>query len=110
MLTVSISPDGKKLILNSLSGINDGDILSFDLGEKQELSALFEAGYYEFSGQISPNGKYIAYDSNETGRFEVFINTYPDLRGKWQVSAGGGFSQPGHRVAMSCIFMISAAK
>ena len=40
--------------------------------------------------QFSPDGKWVAYDSNETGKWEVYVTSFPEARGKWQVSHGGG--------------------
>jgi eukaryotic-like serine/threonine-protein kinase len=40
--------------------------------------------------EISPNGKWIAYESNESGRYEVSVRTFPDLAGRWKVSVAGG--------------------
>jgi eukaryotic-like serine/threonine-protein kinase len=42
------------------------------------------------SGQISPDGKWVAYSSNETGDWEIYVTTFPSAAGKWQVSRGGG--------------------
>jgi eukaryotic-like serine/threonine-protein kinase len=42
------------------------------------------------NGQISPDGKWLAYASNETGNWEVYVTTFPETAGKWQVSRGGG--------------------
>jgi len=42
------------------------------------------------NGQFSPDGKWIAYASNETGDWEIYVTTYPAGTGKWQVSRGGG--------------------
>lgn len=42
------------------------------------------------TGQISPDGKWVAYESNETGEWEVFITTFPAAGGKLQVSRTGG--------------------
>jgi hypothetical protein len=42
---------------------------------------------------FSPNGRYIAYNSDETGREEVYVQTFPQRSGKWQVSTAGG-SEP----------------
>jgi len=81
----SISPDGTQLTLN-----REGDVLVLNLNKKDQPIPLFESDSDEYYGNISPNGKFIAYTTNEAGRFEVFINTYPDLTGKWQVSTGGG--------------------
>lgn len=41
-------------------------------------------------GQISPDGKWVAYASNETGDWEVYVTSFPNAEGKWQVSPGGG--------------------
>jgi serine/threonine protein kinase/Tol biopolymer transport system component len=41
--------------------------------------------------QFSPNGRYVAYTSDETGRWGVFVQTFPEQRGKWQVTANGGW-------------------
>jgi Tol biopolymer transport system component/tRNA A-37 threonylcarbamoyl transferase component Bud32 len=50
-------------------------------------------GVNELNARLSPNGKWIAYDSDETGRDEIFVQTFPKPGGKWQVSTDGG-TQP----------------
>jgi eukaryotic-like serine/threonine-protein kinase len=47
----------------------------------------------ERDGQISPDGKWLAYASNESGDWEIYVTTFPGAAGKWQVSRGGG-SEP----------------
>ncbi len=42
------------------------------------------------NGQFSPDGKWVAYASNETGKWQIYVTSFPDARGKWQVSADGG--------------------
>ena len=42
------------------------------------------------NGQFSPDGKWVAYASNESGDWEIYVTTYPGATGKWQVSRGGG--------------------
>ena len=42
------------------------------------------------NGQFSPDGKWVAYASNESGRWEIYVTSFPEARGKWQVSIGGG--------------------
>jgi serine/threonine protein kinase/Tol biopolymer transport system component len=42
------------------------------------------------NAQISPDGKWVAYSSNESGEWEVYVTTFPGAAGKWQVSRGGG--------------------
>ncbi|HUN62260.1 MAG TPA: protein kinase [Candidatus Sulfotelmatobacter sp.] len=42
------------------------------------------------NAQFSPDGKWVAYDSNESGKWEVYVTSFPEATGKWQVSHGGG--------------------
>ena len=44
----------------------------------------------QIDGQISPDGKWAAYASDESGTWETYVTTFPDAAGKWQVSRGGG--------------------
>jgi hypothetical protein len=41
-------------------------------------------------GQFSPNGRYVAYMSDESGRFEIYVTAFPGPGGRWQVSQNGG--------------------
>jgi serine/threonine protein kinase len=42
------------------------------------------------NGQFSPDSKWVAYSSNESGRWEVYVTSFPEAHGKWQVSNAGG--------------------
>ncbi len=75
LLTTVELKGGSSLILVSL---NDGGMTTFLEGGAKR------------NGQISPDGKWVAYESNETGDWEVFITTYPVAGGKLQVSRSGG--------------------
>jgi serine/threonine protein kinase len=44
----------------------------------------------ETNGQISPDGRWMAYASDESGNWEIYVTSFPDAAGKWQVSRGGG--------------------
>ena len=44
----------------------------------------------QLSPTFSPDGKFVAYQSNESGRFEVYVRPFPSGPGQWQVSLGGG--------------------
>jgi Tol biopolymer transport system component len=44
----------------------------------------------ESNGQISPDGKWVAYASDESGNWEIYVTSFPSAAGKWQVSRGGG--------------------
>jgi Tol biopolymer transport system component/predicted Ser/Thr protein kinase len=58
------------------------------------------------NAQFSPDGKWVAYSSNESGRWEVYVTSFPDARGKWQVSTNGG-EQPRWRSNGKEIYFLS---
>jgi len=56
-----------------------------------KISTLLPSGRNKSGeGALSPNGRFLAYDSDETGRPEVYVRDFPSLRGRWQVSRAGG--------------------
>jgi serine/threonine protein kinase len=61
----------------------------------------------ETNGQISPDGKWAAYASHESGDWEIYVTTFPAAAGKWQVSRGGG-TEPRWRQDGKEIFYIGA--
>lgn len=72
----------------------DGSLLLFQMG--QAAWALPRTGgkllgpYAMDAPRISPNGKWVAYTSNQSGRSEVYVQSFPPSEGKWQVSTVGG--------------------
>ncbi len=78
------SPDGSYLSFDSGSGNNDLWILPLeDGGEAYPLiQNEFDTGYSRFS----PDGRWLAYISNESGRYELYATRFPSGEGKWQLS------------------------
>jgi len=48
--------------------------------------------FNESEGVFSPDGKWVAYQSNESGRNEIYVRPFPGPGGQWQISTGGGTS------------------
>jgi Tol biopolymer transport system component len=57
---------------------------------ERKPSPLLNEGFNVVNARFSPNGQWIAYDSDESGRDEIFVRTFPQTQGKWQVSTNGG--------------------
>ena len=57
----------------------------------------------ERNGRLSPDGRWLAYVSNENGRFEVYVQPMPQTGSKWLVSRGGGLQPQWSATATSCI-------
>jgi hypothetical protein len=61
-------------------------------GERQR-KGLLEEKHTETDPQISPDGRWMAYTSDESGQLEIFVRPFPDVdKGMWQVSTNGGHS------------------
>ncbi len=83
-VVTSVSPDEKHL----LNGRSDIFMLPLE-GEKKPVPYL-QTKFNEGWAVFSPDGRWVAYDSDESGRTEVYIQGFPERRGKWQISAEGG--------------------
>jgi serine/threonine protein kinase len=97
---LSVSPDGKRLIgLGSSSSLNmRGNslwVLPLDVPSTAERKAepFLDTRFTRGNLQFSPDGRWVAYESNETGRDEIYVVPYPGPGGKSQVSTDGG-AQP----------------
>jgi serine/threonine-protein kinase len=86
----SVSPDGR-LISVSVFGENKTDIYVASLEDPEEPAVPFvTTPADETHSAFSPDGRWIAYTSDETGNYEVFVRPYPGPGGRWQISSGGG--------------------
>jgi Tol biopolymer transport system component/predicted Ser/Thr protein kinase len=86
----SWSPDAKHFLYD-----RDAEATRPWVAELPDLKThpLFNATETRKNAQFSPDGKWMAYTSNENGRWEIYVTSFPDLQGKWQVSNNGG-TQP----------------
>jgi Tol biopolymer transport system component len=80
--------------------------LWFENLPKLEKSLFLKAPSLLRNGQFSPDGKWVAYASNETGKWEIYVTSFPEPRGKWQISVGGG-EQPRWRSDGRELFYLS---
>ncbi len=88
----SWSPDGRFLLYTRRTP-EGSDIWVLPVtGADRKPSALVATKFSEFSGRFSPDGTLVAYGSNESGRDEVYVTTFPGGQGKWQVTVAGGTS------------------
>jgi serine/threonine-protein kinase len=91
MWPFSISPDGTRVVLHE-TGLKTGsdlDLLVLDGQSKPE--PILQTTFDEDSGEISPDGHWLAYSSNESGQLQVYVRPFPNVDGgHWQVSSSGG--------------------
>jgi Tol biopolymer transport system component len=86
----SWSPNGRYLFLGVQNNATRSDIYYIDLNGERKPTPFLHSPANEGGPVLSPNGKWLAYFSDESGRAEVFVTAFPGSGGKWQVSSGGG--------------------
>ena len=86
-MPMSWSSDG--LVYWSRTNKSDGGLWLLTSGS-QPARPLVDSPFDDTHGEISPDGKWLAYRSNESGRAEVYVRPFPTGEGKWQVSTAGG--------------------
>jgi len=86
----SWSADGKALLFGEWSATDQGDIWILPLEGERKPEPFLRTPFSEFFSSFSPDGRWIVYTSDESGRYEVYVRPYPGPGGKWQVSTEGG--------------------
>ena len=79
----SVSPDGGRLLFGLF------DIQTLPLAERKKPEAYLQTKFNEGGAVFSPDGRWVAYHSDESGRSEIYIQGFPESRGKWQISTEG---------------------
>jgi dipeptidyl aminopeptidase/acylaminoacyl peptidase len=83
------SPDGR-FLLYSVQEKAGSDLWALPLTGERKAFAVVQSSFDKIEGQFSPNGQWLAYASNESGRYEVYVRPFPEAGEKRQVSAAGG--------------------
>jgi eukaryotic-like serine/threonine-protein kinase len=91
----AITSDGLRVICNQIIKSSVGIVgLTLAPGTGRQLSeptSLINTPFEEVQARISPDGRYLAYQSNESGRFQIYVQPFPHVgAGRWQVTRDGG--------------------
>jgi hypothetical protein len=90
---LSWSPDGR-FVLYSRADVKTGvDLWALPMTGESKPFTVVQGALDQRGGEFSPDGRWLAYESNESGRFEVYVRPFPEPGGKWQVTSAGG-TQP----------------
>jgi eukaryotic-like serine/threonine-protein kinase len=87
----AISRDGRTLIFTETAPKTGEDVMQMTL-ETRRVTPLVQSSFSERNGTLSPDGRWLAYESNEnSSQFEIFVRPYPEVNtGHWLVSTAGG--------------------
>lgn len=86
----SFSPDGRYLLFERQMPTTSWDIYAMTVGGNAAEQPLVSTPYVEGRPRFSPDGKWFAYESDESGRPEIYVRRFPPTGDEWQVSSDGG--------------------
>jgi len=93
-IPTDVSPDGTQVVLTELSPKTGQDVMVLKLDGTRHVLPLIQTPFDERNGIISPDARWLAYEANDSGTFEIYVRPFPDVnRERWQVSTSGG-TQP----------------
>jgi Tol biopolymer transport system component/tRNA A-37 threonylcarbamoyl transferase component Bud32 len=85
------SSDGKYIVYTEEHPKTKADIWVVPVSGERKPVAAVQTPFAESGGQLSPDGRWIAYESTESGTFEVYVQSFPAAGNKWKISSNGGY-------------------
>jgi Tol biopolymer transport system component len=89
-VVVSWTRDRRYVLVRRESDTRGSDLVAVPLGDESHEVPVAQSMYDETEGQFSADGKWVGFVSSESGRNEVFVQSFPDARARTQVSNAGG--------------------
>jgi serine/threonine protein kinase/Tol biopolymer transport system component len=87
----SVTPDGKTLLFSTSTSENQEDLWAVPLARPKEAKPFLATRFYESDATLSSDGRWVAYQSAESGRAEIYVRDFPAGGNRFQVSTDGGF-------------------
>src|SRR5204863_5716720 len=87
----SFSPDGRTLVYSGRHDANTNwDLWMLPLQGERKPQPFLQTPFNERAPRLSPDGRWLAYTSDESGRYEVYVRPFPGPGGKWQITSDAG--------------------
>ncbi len=99
------SPDGRYLLVAHLEVDTGWDIVVLPISGEKKPVAFAVTRFNELDGHFSPDGKWIAYTSDESGRYEIYVRPFSGPGGAVRVSTGGGRSPAWTRGGSEIVYL-----
>jgi Tol biopolymer transport system component len=85
-----LAPDGDTLLFLRTTDATSFNILALSLREPEKVTPILETPAYTSGVRLSPDGRWLLYISDESGRFEAYLTRFPEMGDRLQVSTNGG--------------------
>ena|SRR5688572_31454084 len=92
-MQIELDETPSRIVGESEAGLELGRVSSRRDGrvEPRRVTALIQSASSERNGIVSPDGRWLAYDSNDSGRYDIWVRPFPEVNsGRWQVTTSGG--------------------
>ena len=91
----AVTPDGMELITRAFVPGRETDLIVVSLDGDPTMKTILGTDFAERNAALSPDGAWMAFESNSSGQYEVYVRPYPEVEsGQWLISARGG-EEPG---------------
>ena len=89
----AITPDGTRLLFTETAPKTGEDVMQLQLDGTHRVRPLVQTPFTERNGIVSPDGRWLAYEANDSGQLEIYVRPFPAVNGgTWRVSTDGGMS------------------
>jgi serine/threonine-protein kinase len=86
----AVTPDGTRVVLHEATA-SDISLMILAFAGSRQLQPLVQNSFVNENAAISPDGRWLAYESNASGQDEIYVRPFPDVAGgQWQISTAGG--------------------
>jgi serine/threonine-protein kinase len=87
----AVTPDGTRLLFTETAPTTGEDVMQLQLDGTHRVTPLVQTPFAERNGSVSADGRWLAYEANNSGQLEIYVRPFPAVNGgHWQVSTGGG--------------------
>jgi Tol biopolymer transport system component len=104
------SPDGRYLLYSQIDPKSFSDIWVLPLTGERKSFPFLQTQFDERDGKFSPDGQWIAYVADELSGYEVWVQSFPAGKGKWQISTSGGIAPCWRRDGRELYYLSSDGK
>jgi eukaryotic-like serine/threonine-protein kinase len=101
----SFTPDGRTLVFSAIAATTQFDLWTIPLDGSAEPRPVVRSSSWETDGVVSPDGRWLAFGSDETGKQEVYVESFPVPGGRVRISTGGGASPQWTRDGKELLYM-----
>jgi hypothetical protein len=101
------TPDGSVLVFQELHPETGYDIWTLAMAKNAKPSPLLRTTFNEFQPKLSPDGKWMAYVSDESGQDEVWVRSFPSMEQRTQISTNGGWEPAWSRDGKELFYVTS---